>query len=53
LTLTVSPELGIVVDQEGNAGLAERLLAARAKQVAVYMRENLFLKMALQRPPAA
>ena len=25
----------------------------RAEQVAVYMRENLFLKIALQRPPAA
>jgi len=53
LTLTVAPELGIVVDQAGNAGEAERLLALRAEQVAVYMRENLFLKMELQRPPAA
>jgi hypothetical protein len=53
LTLTVAPELGMVVDQEGNACEAERLLALRAEQVAVYMRENLVLKMALERPPAA
>ena len=53
LTLSVSPQLGIVVDQDGNAGEAERLLALRAEQVAVHMRENLFLKMELQCPPAA
>ena len=53
LTLTIAPELGIVVDQEGIASEAERLLALRAEQVAVHMRENLFLKMELKRQPAA
>jgi GT2 family glycosyltransferase len=53
LRLTIAPELGIVVDPEGNAGAAEQLLALRAEQVAIYMRENLFLKMELKRPPAA
>lgn len=53
LTFTLSPELGIVVDADGVAGEAERLLARRADQVVVYMRENLALKMAMGRPPAA
>ena len=53
LTFTLSPELGIVVDRDGTAGEAERLLAIRAEQVAVYMRENLVLKMKLAQPPAA
>jgi hypothetical protein len=53
LTFRLAPELGMVVDREGNAGEAERLLACRAEQVAAYMRENLGLKLALARPPAA
>ena len=53
LRLTIAPELGIVVDQDSNASDAERLLAIRAEQVNRYMRENLFLKLALQQPPAA
>jgi hypothetical protein len=53
LRFTLSPELGIVVDQEGNAGEAERLLALRADQMMVHMRENLFLKLSLARSPVA
>jgi hypothetical protein len=53
LRLVIAPELGILVDQDGNAGAAEQLLARRAEQVNLYMRENLFLKLALKRPPAA
>ena len=40
-----------MVNQAGNAAEAERLLALRAEQVAVYMRENLFLKMELSVRP--
>jgi GT2 family glycosyltransferase len=53
LRLAIAPELGIIVDQDGNAGPAEELLARRAEQVNLYMRENLFLKLELKRPPAA
>jgi GT2 family glycosyltransferase len=53
LKLSIAPELGILVDGDGIAGEAERLLARRAEQVTLYMRENMFLKMALLRPPAA
>jgi hypothetical protein len=53
LTIRISPELGLVVDREATMEEAERLLARRAEQVNLHMRENLFLKMALQRPPAA
>jgi GT2 family glycosyltransferase len=53
LTFTLSPALGIVVDRDGVADEAERLLEIRARQLDVAMRENLFLKMALARPPAA
>jgi GT2 family glycosyltransferase len=53
LRLAIAPELGIVVDREGNAEEAEELLALRAEQIAIYMRENLYLKMELKRPPAA
>jgi hypothetical protein len=53
LRLVIAPELGIVVDQDGNAGAAEELLARRAEQVNLHMRENLYLKLLLKRPPAA
>jgi GT2 family glycosyltransferase len=53
LRLTLAPELGIVVDQDGTAGAVEQLLAKRALQVALHMRENLYLKLQLKRPPAA
>ncbi len=39
-----------MVDREGNAEEAERLLAVRARQMSTYMRENLFLKLALKQP---
>jgi GT2 family glycosyltransferase len=53
LTFTLSPALGVVVDHDGIAGEAERLLALRARQVNLYMKENLDLKMKLGHPPAA
>lgn len=53
LTFMLSPELGVVVDREGTADEAERLLALRARQVSWMMRENLALKMKLVHPPAA
>jgi GT2 family glycosyltransferase len=53
LTFTLAPELGMVVDRDGTLDESERLLARRAEQVSHYMRENLMLKLALARPPAA
>jgi len=53
LKFTLSPELGVVLDREGTAGEAERLLALRAQQVSWIMRENLALKMKLVQPPTA
>jgi GT2 family glycosyltransferase len=50
LNFSLSPLLGLVVDQDGNAGEAERLLALRAQQMSLYVREILNLKMALARP---
>jgi GT2 family glycosyltransferase len=52
LKFTLSPLLGIVTDQDGNASEAERLLALRAQQVNLFMRENLHLRMALSHPSA-
>jgi hypothetical protein len=43
--------LGLEVDEDGHADEAERLLALRAQQVSLYIRENLHLKMALARSP--
>ena len=51
LRFTLSHQLGITVDRDGVAGEAERLLALRAEQVNLYLRENLMLKLALARPP--
>ncbi len=52
LTFTFSPLLGITLDRDGIADEAERLLALRAQQVNLYLRENLMLKLAAP-PPAA
>ena len=52
LKFTLSPLLGIVTDQDGTASESERLLALRAQQVNLFMRENLFLRIALSHPSA-
>jgi GT2 family glycosyltransferase len=51
LKFWLSPLLGLEVDEDGNADEAERLLSLRAQQVSLYIRENLYLKMALARSP--
>ena len=53
LKFTLSQQLGIIVDRDGVADEADRLLALRAEQVNLYLRENLLLKLALARPPVA
>ena len=51
LRFTLSHQLGITVDRVGVAGEAERLLALRAEQVNLYLRENIILKLALAACP--